>query len=287
MNGLAGALADAGISLRHHRPGSHRAPCPRCDRGPRDSALGISIDCDDGVVWGCFRCGWSGAWRPSGPRPERPANGTHASHSEPSEPATTDDEKRKIARWLWSTRRPISGTPAEKYLRNRGFNGEPPATMGFLPGRNSYPAGLISAFAIPDEPEPGVLRVADDAVMGVHVVRVTDDGQKAPIDPVKQMFGPSLGTPIVIAPMNDLLGLIVCEGIETGLSLYEATGCGVWAAGSAGRMAALAGAVPSYCDCITVACEADPAGMEGARNLIERLQARGLRVEMRTLGGAE
>jgi hypothetical protein len=98
------------------------------------------------------------------------------------------------------------------------------------------------------------------------------------------MVGPSNGWPIVLAPMNDALGLIVCEGIESGLSLYEATGCGVWVAGSAGRMPALANKVPDYTDCITVVGELDEAGWKGATELACRLKARGLHSELHFLG---
>jgi len=100
------------------------------------------------------------------------------------------------------------------------------------------------------------------------------------------MVGPSSGWPIVLAPLNDALGLVICEGIETGLSLYEATGCGVWAAGSASRMPALANKVPSYVDCVTIAGEAD-AGRNDAETLAECLRARGLYCELRFLSDAE
>ena len=101
------------------------------------------------------------------------------------------------------------------------------------------------------------------------------------------MLARSIGTPIVLAPMNDLLGLIICEGIETGLSLYEATGCGVWAAGAASRMPALADAVPDYTDCVTVAGEPDEAGRKGAIELARRLKARGIYTELRFLADGE
>lgn len=40
------------------------------------------------------------------------------------------------------------------------------------------------------------------------------------------MIGRSKGAPIVLAPLNDLLGLIVTEGIEDALSAHQATGLG-------------------------------------------------------------
>ena len=47
------------------------------------------------------------------------------------------------------------------------------------------------------------------------------------------MIGRSTGAPIVLAPLTDALGLAITEGIEDALSVHEATGLGVWAAGSA------------------------------------------------------
>jgi hypothetical protein len=98
------------------------------------------------------------------------------------------------------------------------------------------------------------------------------------------MLGRSLGTPIVLAPPNDGLALIIVEGIETGLSLLEATGCGVWAAGAAGRMPALTAAVPRYIDTVTIAAEPDLAGRKGAAGLADQLIRRGLHVDLRILG---
>jgi Toprim domain-containing protein len=90
------------------------------------------------------------------------------------------------------------------------------------------------------------------------------------------MIGHSSGAPILLAPMNDLLGLAITEGIEDGLSVYEATGLGVWVAGSAGRMGALAAVIPSYTDAVTVVAHYDDAGRRGAADLSNGLRARGI-----------
>jgi hypothetical protein len=212
-------------------------------------------------------------------------------HQQVTPAVDRDHAKRQLekARWLWQRRRPIEGSLGEVYLRARGYGGALPATLGFLPPLKPvhHPA-LIAAFALANEPEPGLLSIHDDQVGGVHLTLLKPDGiGKAIVEPNKIMVGPSNGWPIVLAPLNDLLGLIVCEGIETGLSLYEATGCGVWAAGSASRMPALADKVPAYVDCITVAAEGDEAGRKGAFELARRLEARGLHCELRFLGNEE
>jgi hypothetical protein len=193
------------------------------------------------------------------------------------------------ARWLWQRRSPLESSLGEIYLRDaRGYGGALPATLGFLPPlKPEHQAAMIAVFALANEPEPGLLSIDDDQLCGVHLTLLKPDGgNKAETSRDKFMVGPSSGWPIVLAPLNDSLGLIICEGIETGLSLYEATGCGVWAAGSASRMPALANKVPSYVDCVMIAGEAD-SGRKGAAALAERLHARGLYCELRFLGDEE
>ena len=147
---------------------------------------------------------------------------------------------------------------------------------------------MIAAFGLCEETEPGALSIADDKVRGVHLTFLKPDGRgKADVNPNKIMVGPSSGWPIVLAPPNDLLGLVICEGIETGLSLLEATGCGIWVAGSAGRMPALADKVPGYIDTVTIAGEPDDAGRRGATELARKLRARGVHCEVRFLGTGE
>jgi Toprim domain len=199
------------------------------------------------------------------------------------------DQQLKTARWLWARKTAPDNSPVENYLRGvRGYSGQIPATLGFLPPQKAehHPA-MIAAFALAGEPEPGLLSVLDDRVCGVHLTLLKPDGSgKAETPRNKLTVGPSSGWPIVLAPLNDLLGLVICEGIETGLSVFEATGCGVWVAGSASRMPALADRVPPYVDCVTIAGEAD-AGRKGAVRLAERLHARGMHSELRFLGDEE
>jgi hypothetical protein len=94
------------------------------------------------------------------------------------------------------------------------------------------------------------------------------------------MIGTIKGSPIVLAPPNDGLGLLIAEGIETALSGHAGSGLGAWAAGSAGQLPAIADAVPDYVETVTIAAEADAAGLRGAIALAHRLAARGIEVIM-------
>jgi hypothetical protein len=91
---------------------------------------------------------------------------------------------------------------------------------------------MIAAFGLVSEPEPGLLQIEDAAVQGVHITRLRYDGLgKAGTGRDKFMVGRSIGTPIVLGPPNDLLGLVITEGIEDGLSVHDVTGLETWAAG--------------------------------------------------------
>ncbi len=177
------------------------------------------------------------------------------------------------ARWLWSKRRPLAGSIGEAYLREaRGYNGPMPATLGFLPADDKYPPALIAALGLPEEPEPDLLTIANDAVRAVHLVRLAADGL-ARLD--KTTIGPMKGFPIVVAPANDLLAIGITEGLEDALSVHEMTGLGAWAGGGASHLSALADAVPTYIECVSVFEDDDDDGRRYSAKLAARLGARG------------
>ena len=194
-----------------------------------------------------------------------------------SEAAAAVEQLRK-ARWLWSQGKPAAGTIAETYLRRaRGYGGPLPATLRLLPARGLHGPAMIAAFGLPCEPEPGRIAIADADVVGVHITRLRGDGLgKAGTQADKIMIGRSVGSPIVVAPANDLLGMVITEGIEDALSIHQATGLGAWAAGSASRMPGIAGAIPTWIECVTIVADDDFAGSRRSAELANRLAARGI-----------
>jgi hypothetical protein len=198
--------------------------------------------------------------------------------------AHTRDRCRK-AGWLWCQGLPIVGTIAEKYLRARGITCTLPATLRFLPAREQHPPAMVAAFGIPDEPEPGMLNVIDMAIYDVHVTRRRYDGSgKADIDgPTKIMIAPSSGLPIVLAPVNDVGGLVIAEGIEDALSMHQGSNLGAWAAGCASRLPALARVVPDLVESVTIVIDDDGDGRRYGYELAHLLrQGKGSRFEIRT-----
>lgn len=187
---------------------------------------------------------------------------------------------------MWAHRRPIKGSIAETYLRARGIACPLPfATLGFLPARKpDQHRALIAAFARHDEPEPGVLGLVRGLVDSVHLTLLKPDGSgKADVKHPKLIVGSPRGRPLELAAPNDLLGIAITEGIEDALTIHQATGLGVWAAGSAPFLPGLADAVPDWMDCVTIIVDRDDAGRRFSFQLAERLKTRGLRVELREL----
>lgn len=191
----------------------------------------------------------------------------------------------RTARFIWSQRRAIDrSTAATNYIRKaRAYGGAIPPTIGYLAARDQYQHAIICAFGIPDEIEPGVLSMADDAVRGVHLIRLNADGSDRDRDNhcCKITLGRCMGSPIVCAPYSDCSNaLVIAEGVEDALSTAAAMGIGAWASGGAARMLALAEAIPDYVDCVTVCTDDDTAGQSNSVKLARRLRERGLEIRL-------
>jgi hypothetical protein len=225
------------------------------------------------ATYRCARCDLHGYAREDGaPRPDAAEIAKARSEAQQFGAAAAEGKRQK-ARWLWARRRSAEGTIAETYLRAaRRYGGPLPATLGFLPSRTGFPPAMISAFGVADDWEAAPIGAA---IKGVHLTRLSPDGSgKAGTDADKIMIGAPRGTPIVLAPINDGLGLAITEGIEDGLSIFEATGLGAWAAGSAPFLPALADVVPAFVEAVSVIADPDEAGQCFARDLAIGLHRR-------------
>jgi predicted P-loop ATPase len=113
-----------------------------------------------------------------------------------------------------------AGTPAELYLRNRGISVTPlPEAIRFRP--NAY--GRYGALVALATDAAGV-------VQGLQLIYVTDDGRKAPVKVQKRTHKAHDGWSDLAAvrlPGNP--PLVLTEGVETALSVWQATGREVWA----------------------------------------------------------
>jgi putative DNA primase/helicase len=285
MDSAAGiAKALAGRSVKRLESGNYLVPCPAHDDSSpslslRDGKRGLIVHC-----WGgCSARDVYRAIRAKGFGVERDDNATNTKPAKNS----CEYQRRQAdkAAWLWSKQRPIAGSIAERYLREaRGHSGILPPTLGFLPPlKPGHCPALIAAFALVDEPEPGILGKPQH-VTAIHLTLLKPDGsRKAEVDTPKLTIGSPLGKPLVLAPPNDLLGLGITEGIEDALSVHEAMRFGAWAAGSAPFMPALAETVPDYIEAVTVYAHTDQAGRKGAHALAAALTKRGIEVTIEGL----
>jgi Toprim domain len=195
--------------------------------------------------------------------------------------------RRNVAQGVWAKSLGGPGSLGDIYLASRGIKiPRWPATLRFLPASPpAYPwPALVAAFGVPSEVEPSVLCIEERNVVGIQLTYIRHDGSgKAPVKPNKLTVGSGHHMPIVLAPPNDNLGLIVAEGIEDALSAHAATGLGAWAAAGAGRMARMAEMVPIYIDQVTVIADDNEVGLKGAMGLSARLRDRGISAEIKLL----
>lgn len=221
--------------------------CPHC--GPNRRAAHNQIrkvmrvwnDGNGFLTYHCERCGESG-WAidqhsGSTDRPRR--------QTAPIKPETT--ERAELAAVFWSRRRPARGSLAQRYLQSRDCYIRSDA-IAFLPARGDHGPAMIARFGFSGE------------VTGVHLTRLAPDGRgKAGTDKDKFMLGPSQGQPIIVQDNLERLDLFIAEGIEDAASIAVATGLTCWAAGSAGRIAALMPLTRGF-DNVFVAADNDFAG---------------------------
>jgi Toprim domain len=273
------------------RIGTFDVACPLCGpekRSARNRARKVLRiwRLEPVATYHCVRCGESGHTKDRTAGPPDPVELAKARSEAAAREQAAAIERLGKALWLWSRRAPIAGTVAETYLRDaRGYGGPLPTTLGFLPGRGEFPPAMIAAFGVPAEPEPGRLAIASTAITGVHITRIAPDGRgKAGTERDKIMIGKSVGSPVVLAAVNDLLGLVIAEGIEDALSAHETTGLGAWAAGAATRLPALANAIPGHVECVTLVVDDDDAGRRHSSELADLLNVRGIEVRLASPG---
>jgi hypothetical protein len=285
MNALDLANID---QISHGWLGVLDTACPQCGperRRPinqRKSVLRIWRLDPNFASYHCARCGMSGHTRYSSAPRLDPAAIARARAEAAERDRITRAARLSKAQWLWSRSRPIVGTVAESYLRTaRGCDGALPSTLRFLPARGDHGPAMLAAFGMASEPEPGRIEIDARDLCGVHITRLAPDGSaKAGTERDKIMVGLSVSSPIILAPPNDGLGLAITEGIEDALSAHAGTGLGAWAAGAASRLPALASAIPTYVECVTILADNDPDGERHAAELARRLkqQSRAMRL---------
>ena len=259
----------------HQRYGA--APCPVCQSGREktQNALTIADGRNGRLVLDCKKsaCAFldilaaagitSGSYK--SPDPETLAK-------REAEQRKEADKRAAQARAIWSEALPIDGTLAETYLRARGITCSLPKTLRFHPNcwhratAKRYPA-MVAA-------------VQGNKLAAIHRTFLRPDGSgKADVETPKMMLGSTAGASVRLTEGRE--ALVVCEGIETALSLSNGllrVPAAIWAALSTSGMRNLS--LPPQAGQLTIAPDGDKAGREAASALAARADALGWRVAL-------
>ena len=262
--------------------GMARCPCHR-DKTP---SLKVTDGLDGEPIFHCFGgCGWrdvKDALRRDGLLPEWPGdNGHDREKKAPLNRETAErwdavdraDKARRThqALEIWRRCVPATGTLAETYLRRRGITIPIPPSLRYLAAAKHKPTGLVLPAMV-----AGVQGV-DGRVVAVHRTFLSRDGTaKAGVSEPRMSLGQVAGGAVRLAKANGRLA--VSEGIETGLSILQATGTPTWAALSSTNMANVI--LPPDIRDVILAPDGDEAGETGAQKAAKRLVDEGRVVQI-------
>ena len=231
-----------------------------------------------GWRWQCFGCGlggdvidWLAALHrlPVSDAARMLAGGNvpsvHVAAPPPADRAHKGDQARKV----WANAHAIAGTPAETYLRRRNIDIGLPDCLRFARLRfaGEVRPMLIAAVAGPD-----------NRVQAIHRIVLKDDGSKADLDGgrVKFSLGPVMGGAIRLT--GSAQGMLVCVGIEDGLTLLQQQAQAVWAV--TGDVALPAVQLPAGVRSVVVAHDNDASGKVAGNKAAERMVREGRQVRL-------
>jgi hypothetical protein len=181
-----------------------------------------------------------------------------------------DEKKRQWARDCWKKTVPIAGTLAETYLReHRRINCPLPISLRFAPSlryaESQYYPALVAAVQGPDRALTAVQRIFLDPTTA----------NKASVPDPKKILGQTRGGAVRLAHAGETL--VLAEGIETALTILEATSLPVWVTlGTSGLRGII---VPQTVRTIVLAVDNDQAGIEAAQEATARFLKEGRTVK--------
>ena len=227
----------------------------------------LSLSFTDALKWAC-------AWL-DGDCHTTLANTPATPLKKPNSAAVSVNENKERALKIWKQAKPLAGTLAERYLQeHRGITLNPlPPSLRFHPrlyhkdSEQHFPA-LVTAIQAPDKAITAVHRIFLDPTTAA----------KANVQNPKLTLGSMNGGAVRLAAAGETL--ILCEGLEDGLTLLQATGLPTWATlGTAGLVNVH---IPDTVQEIIIAADSDPAGQKAALAAAERFTREGREVRIAT-----
>ena len=170
------------------------------------------------------------------------------------------------AQAIWRSAQPITGTPAETYLRFRGLHLPLPASLRFTHlryGRHGPKRPVLVA----------AIASADNKLIGIQRTYLNSNGTgKADISKPKLSLGRVVGGAIRLAPCAK--SMFVCEGLEDGLTLQQELGQATWVAAGASMLPAMQ--FPMEVSAIAIGGDNDEAGRMSADKACEAFTGIGI-----------
>jgi len=186
-------------------------------------------------------------------------------------PRPLENRNGAYALELWKRARPASGTIVETYLSSRGITTPPPPSLRFTQSLK-HPGGLWLPAMV-----AGITVWPSMTVSSIHRTWLRSDGfGKAELERGKMMLGSVKGGSVRFTPPGETL--VVGEGIETCLSVMEATGLPTWACLSASNYQSLVLPQLPLASTVVIAADGDDAGLHAAHRARDLWRREGRRV---------
>jgi len=268
--------------------GGYVARCPAHD--DRNPSLSIREGDNCRVLLKCFAgCAYEAIINALGGRSKQQESGLKGARK----PQHHDDRERiEFARRIWRKARNPRGTIVQDYLFRRGFTGETPWKQDMssqVDSRDGYSVGLAIPVSIRFHPglkHPAgaylpamvaAIETRDGEIVSVHRTFLKPNGTgKAAVEPNKMALGREGGCAVHLTAGAPTL--VICEGIETGLSVLQATGHHVWAALGTSNLGNVE--LPAFVREVVIAADNDEPGMKAALAAGQSYRSRGYQVRM-------
>lgn len=182
------------------------------------------------------------------------ASGIAAPPAKVAVPLIERAAKLASVRRMYDNSTGLTGMPVEAYLRSRGLL-PTEAWDALRASVRSYPGvGACPVLIAPIE-------ALDGSLVGLHRTYLTPHGAKLDVPNPRLTLGNVRGGAIRLGAANDRL--IISEGLEDGLTLYQELGVPVWVAGGASFLHLMA--IPDTVRSLTIAADNDAAGERAAQ----------------------
>ena len=193
------------------------------------------------------------------------------SGNQPREPDKDVERKQQAALAIWQNAVAPENTPVAVYLRSRGITLDIPASIRYAPALKHGPTGMLMPGMV------AAIQGPDRTITGIHRTYLVSDGsKKAPVTQGKMMLGRCATGAVRLAAAGG--SLVLAEGIETALSVMQATSKPTWACLSTSGLKSVT--LPREVREVVIAADGDEPGEKAAHDAAQRFMAEGRTVRI-------